>query len=120
MIGADRWIHKTGYRKFCTSWWKALPLVPFQIVKHRWQRMTRGWSDYDMADGEQFIADIISTTAYQYFAHTHGYPVHMTYEEWLDILLEICEGFSTLNEHHELVIPDMAWDLLRENIGGLW
>lgn len=120
MIGADRWIHKTGYRRFCSHWWKDLPHIPGRVINHRLQRMIYGWSTYDMINGDTYLADVIANTTFRLFTVAYGHPMGMTYEEWLDTLLEIYDGFSTRDEHGDHNPPAMAWDLLREHFSDLW
>lgn len=93
--------------------------LPKRYVLHKYQRLTKGFSDADMWDARSYLADLISATAWWHFSHNRGYPIRISEEEWLDALLEIYEGFKP-NEDDELRVPDHVWDLLRENFYDLW
>lgn len=120
MIGADRRILNIGFRPFSSYWWRAVRRIPTRYIKHKYQRLTRGFSDADMWNGDGFIADVISATAYWHFSNGMGYPGRMTHEEWLDTLLEIYEGFRNPDDDVDWRPSDMAWDLLKENHADLW
>lgn len=119
MTGADRWIYRNDYR-LSWGWFKYLPTMVGQILRHWIERAMRGYSTFDMYDGSSYMADVIAGSAYWLFVNAHGHPDRMTHEEWLDILLEIRDGFSTRDEHDNLQIPERAWELLRENFKSIW
>jgi hypothetical protein len=129
MIGADRRILRSGYRRFILPWWRdILWNIPRRYVVHKWQRLTRGYSDMDMWNADGFLADLISATAYWHFAHSHGfgglyverYGWEQGRQRWLEDLLEIYEGFRRGDDDADRHPPDMAWDLLREMFPSLW
>ncbi|OMC55414.1 hypothetical protein A5747_13565 [Mycobacterium sp. IS-836] len=120
MTGADGWIYSNHYRPFTRKWWQEWFRIPVRALRHWIERAARGYSQFDMWNGGDYLADVIAGTAYWHFVHNHGWPVRMTREEWLDILLEIHDGFSTRDEYDDLQIPDIAWDLLRENLNTIW
>lgn len=122
-IGADRWILNTGYRRFSAYWWREVWKIPGHYVVHKYQRFNRGFSDADMVNGCDYLADVISATAWWHFSNCNGYPgvpPGETYEAWLDTLLEIYEAFRRDEDDIDWAPADMAWDLLRENYAGLW
>lgn len=119
VIGADRWIYRNDY-PLSWAWFKYLPAYLARIVKHLWQRMTRGFSDFDMWNGNMFLAEMISGTAYWHFAHSMRSFCGVDREEWLDDLLVIVDGFDARDEGGFLAVPDVAWDLLKEHFYGLW
>lgn len=104
MIGADRWIY--GH--------------PFKAIIHMWERLTRGFSRFDMWDAEEYLADVISGAAYWHFAHTHSWPGDMPHDDWLDVLLEIRDGFDSRDECGYRRPTDLGFDLFRENFAWLW
>lgn len=129
MIGADRWLLHGGYRRFNRWWWgDILWNIPRRYLTHKWQRLTRGYSDMDMWNAGDYIADIISTTAWWHFVHSHGFGA--SYEQrygwkagqqrWLEDLLEIYEGFKRDDDDMAWQPPAMAWDLLGEMFPSLW
>lgn len=120
MIGADGWIYTSPYRKFTRKWWVWWLTIPKVALRHWVERAMRGYSTYDMYNANYYLADVIAGGAYWMFANAHGHPDRMTYEEWLDILLEIRDGFSARDKYDDLAIPDVAWDLLRENFASIW
>jgi hypothetical protein len=120
MIGADHWIYRNHYRKFTRKWWLEWLTMPREIIRHWVERAARGYSVYDMFNGNEYLSDVISGAAYWLFANAHGHPDRMTHEEWLDILLEIRDGFSARNEYDDPTVPHRAWDLLRDNFDSIW
>lgn len=118
MIGADRWIYRNDY-PLSWGWFKFLPTWCERVTTHLWQRLRRGYSCYDMYNGETFIADVISNTAYELFVHTNGHPDGMTYDEWLDLLLDLREAF-TVDDDIDWTPPDWVWDVLRQHFKDLW
>lgn len=104
MIGADRWLKRLsrGY------------------LRHKWQRLKRGYSDFDMWNADGYLADVISATAYWHFVHNHGFDPFYGEERWLENLLEIYDGFKRDDDDMDWQPPAMAWDLLREMFPSLW
>lgn len=117
-VGADRWILHPRYPRASRRWWgEALWGIPKRFTLHKWERLTRGFSRYDMLNGDLYLVDIIAATAYWHFAHSRGHPAGMTHEEWLGILLEIRDGFTA--EDEDGFPAGMAWDLLRKHLEGM-
>lgn len=119
MTGADAWIYRNDF-PLSWGWFKYLPTMVPRICRHLCQRMRRGFSEYDMWNANHFLPDVISGSAYWLFAHTQSYPMHMTYDEWLEILREIGGGFGARDEDFGPVIPDLAFDLFREYLREMW
>lgn len=119
MIGADGWICNTGYRFPSRWWWRDLIRIPVRVAVHKYERLTRGFSRFDMRNADGFLADIIAGSAYWHFVHTQSWPSTMAQADWLDILLEIRDGFTRVDGVYWSP-DDMAFDLLRENFAWLW
>lgn len=115
LIGADRWILSR-----CYPWHRNLWKRPKRYFEHKVERFVRGYSKYDAVEAYGFIADAISNMVYQLFLWGNSYPPNMTHQEWLGILLDIRDGFSTRNEDGGLTVPLEAWILLRRNFQDLW
>jgi hypothetical protein len=121
MIGADRWIAKSGYCRFTPAWWRdVLWVIPRRVLRHKWQRMTTGFSRFDVYNGDNFIADVIAATADGLFNNSHGHPPTMPHEEWLDILLAIRDGFSADDDDTDRTPADSAWELLQQHFKDFW
>ena len=128
-IGADRWLLGGGYRLFSRWWWRDIfsLKIPKRYIKHKYQRLTRGYSNADMWDASSYLADIISATAYWHFAHNQGIPFDYVNryggqadEEWRSTLLDLYEGFRNDEDDVDWRPSDAAFDLLRELWSDLW
>lgn len=93
------WWYRHGLWGYNIRHWM---LHPWQLwgvgraeITHRRQRMKRGWSDRDAWSLDHHLAHVISG-AIRYMADiAHGWPGEpMTYEEWVQILRDIADGFE--------------------------
>lgn len=121
MAGADSWVYRNGFRRFSKWWWREwLWVIPRRVPTHLWQRIRRGYSDYDMYNGGHFIADQIANTAWWMFSQGHSYPMDTTEDEWNLILLELRDEFTNAENDIDWSPSDMAFDLLHERFRDLW
>ena len=64
----------------------------FRQFKWAYQRVTRGFSDYDYWDLDTYLTQMLADSIEQLAIHTHGYPgteEFPTYESWRDYLFDI-------------------------------
>ncbi|WPH57799.1 hypothetical protein [Mycobacterium phage WXIN] len=127
MIGADNWILKSGWRPLTKYWRRDIRKMPWRYTKHKYQRLTRGFSDADMWNADGYLADIISATAYWHFVHNKGIPMQYVAlhgdnadEEWRSALLDLYEGFRNEGDDIDWHPSAEAFDLLRETFRDLW
>lgn len=56
---------------------------PYYLIKHRWQRSRRGFSDRDMWNADIYLAGLIADILQWYIDKGHGVPMRYAYD--LDI-----------------------------------
>ncbi|MBB3752482.1 hypothetical protein FHT44_004994 [Mycolicibacterium sp. BK634] len=121
MIGADRWILKPTGQPFVSSYWcAAVRKMPRRYLVHLYERLTQGVSRYDAVDLNGFIADTIALGAWKLFVHTQSYPLGYTYDQWLDVLLDIRDEFTADPDDVDWHPSDRAWRLLHKHSQDLW
>ena len=65
----------------------------FQKVKWTWQRAKYGFCERDVWSLDYTLSNYIANTIKYLAETTHGYPFHMTEEEWIKTLMSIAEDF---------------------------
>lgn len=109
-----------------------------RLPKYGWQRITRGYCDYDTWNLDSYYSNLISSSIMYLREHTHGYPVEFqTFEEWQDTLFNIAKNLSesnidvldlkdwTVEKHDKLEATrkaqqNYALDLLKKYYDNLW
>lgn len=119
MTGADAWIYRNDF-PLSWGWFKYLPKWSKRVTMHVYQRLARGYTDFDMWNGNMFLADLIAATANWHFTHSMYAACGVDREQWLHDLLVIRDGFEARDEAGFLAVPDEAWHLLKEHFYGLW
>lgn len=124
MIGADRWVYKSGHAVFRLRWWRdVLWRIPERATIHVCERWKYGVSRYDAYNFTEYLADAVSAGAYKLFVHAKGFPgvpPHETFDKWLATLLEIRDEFTRPEGDEDWMPSDRAWRLLTKNAGFLW
>lgn len=98
--------------------------------KWAWQRVRRGWSDYDAYSLDYYLAGVIAG-ALGNIRDGHSYPTDMTSEEWEAYLDDIIESltryrdtkFTTTDYAEEMVAYDdaaRAMHNLAYRFGDMW
>jgi hypothetical protein len=70
----------------------------FRNIKYAYQRVTRGFCDYDAWDLDHYYTELIAASISYMRKNLHSYPPNMTFKEWEDILFEIQEHFEKAND----------------------
>lgn len=86
--------------KYPCNWWGNIKHF-FRTIKYSWQRVTKGYCDWDTWDLDSYYADLIHNTLLHLRDNTHGYPGDMTEKEWHDWLTETAECFYKGNPANE-------------------
>lgn len=74
----------------------------FRSCKWAWQRITKGYSSYDVWNFDLYLSNVISGGAFELGQTTHTYPDGITYEEWQDILFKIGRKFYSSIEDNDV------------------
>ena len=79
MARSDAWVYAKPWKN-----WR-------RILRHRRQRVKRGFSGYDAWNLDTFLAQVIADSMAWLRENGHGYPAEegMTEERWNEILTEI-------------------------------
>lgn len=96
---------------------------PYRI-KRFIQRGKKGYSDYDTFDISYWFIQVIIPMLKQLKETKHGYPCHMTMEEWdskldkmIKCFIEMSEdGCSMKNEYQDELFDNINWNEFVENI----
>lgn len=98
--------------------------------KYSYQRITRGYSDYDLWDFNEFIIEIIINGIPDFISiNIHSLPVNLTEDQWKDKLDTLQESFIQYEEALEQNITDIneftklkmkAFENLYECFEDLW
>lgn len=96
--------------------------------KFKWayQRVTRGFSDWDTWDLDQYFLKLIPAALRHLAKHTHGYPGterFPTFESWQKYLLDMAELFERAENEEGKYYPNPAEDAWGEVIAkwdNLW
>ena len=111
--------YRAPFRLQCAYWW----------VEAFIQRGNRGYSDSDWWVFYVYLATVISSGLDKLANEGHGYPSHMTPQEWSDTLIKIkhaCdkilylekEGIDPSDQDRKEITE--AFKLLGENIFSVW
>lgn len=108
-------------------YWPYLRLKPIRMIKHFWQRRTRGFDDSDLWNLDDTIAKFVATRLWAFKELKCSYPSNLkSYEEWQGILERIAFAFKLLqkdaferNEFEQKCIDD-GLKLFVEYYENLW
>ena len=86
----------------------------FKKIKNFWQRGTRGYSDYDLGDFDQYLSTIITKGLLKFTKLDYGVPTEFCKkgsvdegkEKWDATIYEIIKGFSISEEKSYLEMSD--------------
>lgn len=67
--------------RYPSNWWRNIKQF-FRHFRWAWQRITKGFCDYDCFDLDQYYLALLPVTLRHLADNTHGYPEGMTYEDW--------------------------------------
>lgn len=69
----------------------------FRNLKWAWQRVTRGYSDYDIFDLDYWLVRLLPQAIRTLESKLHGHPYDITEEEWRKYLIEMATHFENYN-----------------------
>jgi hypothetical protein len=75
---------------------------PFLRLKWAYQRITRGYSDFDCYDLAHFYGKMICETLAHLSVNTHGYPQseeYPTFESWQEALCAAVDDFDLIKNY---------------------
>lgn len=72
-------------------WYRLSPSYVFRQLKWALQRVTRGFSDYDVYDLDHYYMELFQQSIEHLRTHKNGYPDGMSEEGWDAYLKEIVE-----------------------------
>lgn len=75
---------------------------PFLRLKWAYQRITRGYSDFDCYDLAHFYGEMICETLAHLSNNTHGYPQseeYPTFESWQEALCAAADDFDLIKNY---------------------
>jgi len=67
-------------------------------IKFASQRVLRGYSDKDIWNFDEHIANVIKEVCFKLAHESMGHPMHLKEEEWKQTLLDISFGFGSYLE----------------------
>lgn len=82
----------------------------FRNIKFAYQRVVRGYSDWDVWDLNTTLLIYLPETLRYLANNTHSYPMEMTEEEWKQKLNQIADGFEHADEANNYY-KNEYWDL---------
>ena len=63
------------------------------LIKNNYQRMTRGWADYDAYNFNNWFLGVVPEMLKHMRENLHSRPVSVSIEEWEDILTKMESSF---------------------------
>lgn len=81
---------------------------PIAMLRHRWQRSRRGWSDRDIWSFDYYLATTIRDAVRHWLTWPpSGHPGDgETYEQWLHFLGQIADGMDAYIQYAHGDLPD--------------
>lgn len=73
----------------------------FRSVKYSYQRITRGFSDYDVWELDSYLSLILSETFKHLSKTNHGHPYDLSEDEWDNLLLDMSEKALQMSPFYE-------------------
>lgn len=73
----------------------------FRNIKWAWQRVTKGYADYDTWDLDYWLVRLLPQAIRTLESGLHGHPYDMTEEEWHAYLLEMAAHFENYSTEWE-------------------
>lgn len=97
-------IFKVSYLpwRYFPNWFKNIGLF-FRRFKWAWQRATRGYSDWDLWDLDQFYVKLFKDSLWALSEITHGWPANNDFpefEDWTNYLKDISRLFDMSREEY--------------------
>lgn len=81
----------------------------FRNIKFAYQRVTKGYCDYDCYDLDSYYTAIITNTLRELAAHHYSHPFGMEPEEWTEKLNDIASKIENSSEKYEEIhVPSRA------------
>jgi hypothetical protein len=111
-----------------TSMFKNLSYL-MRWVKDFFHRGLYGYAESDVWNMDNYLLRILPPMLYQLKKETHGYPAHLTAEQWDEILDKMIEGFESyrMAEDRDSVIDSKehkkltkSLELLKKHFLNLW
>jgi hypothetical protein len=75
---------------------------PFLRLKWAYQRITRGYSDFDCYDLTQFYGELIGESLAHFSANIHSFPIndhYSTFETWQEALSSAADDFKIIKQY---------------------
>lgn len=89
-----------------------------------WQRLTRGWSDYDTWNLDCTFAEFVIPRLKRYKDISGGGPLELSHAEWQEILDKMILAFEQIADQFKYDMHDPAvqegLDLFRKYYFNLW
>jgi len=114
----------------------------FWNLKYAWQRIKRGYSDYDLLDFDTYLERVLSQGLKDFAKRSTGFPNgYETYEEWIKDLNDIAELVTKFNpdncidwdkdddwdwkdwekaDDESTVARELVFDWMKMHWGSLW
>ena len=74
-----------------------------KIIKYSWQRITKGYCDYDRCDIDQYLINLLPNMLEDFADKTHSYPVGFNdLEYWQNHLRHIADRFKNAKDFYDL------------------
>lgn len=74
-----------------------------RIIKYSWQRITKGYCDYDRYDIDWYLIELIPNILEDFADKTHSYPVGFNdLECWQNHLRHIADRFKNAKDFYDL------------------
>jgi len=100
----QKFLYKKGFWGYNLRAWLrpknflGLPGETKSRIRWKIQRMRKGYSTYDIWSFDTYLARVIAGGLEELRIMNNGHPANMTNDEWLDVLIEMEDGFRSYND----------------------
>lgn len=95
--------------RYPSNWWSNIKQF-FRHFKWAWQRMTKGYCDFDCFALDDYYLKLIPATLRTLSEDTHGYPEKFnTPNKWQEELIGIAENFEAAATTEKEYFKDGNW-----------
>ena len=95
--------------RYPSNWWSNIKQF-FRHFKWAWQRVTKGYCDFDCFALDDYYLKLIPSTLRTLSEDTHGYPEKFnTPNKWQEELIGIAENFEAAATTEEEYFKDDNW-----------
>lgn len=88
-----------------SSWIRNIKNV-WRCIKWSWQRVVKGYCDYDVFDLDTFYCNLFYLTMKDLSELSIGYPYDMRSQEWTAYLLDMARCFYRANESNKYYVNE--------------